>query len=287
METEPNDKLAARIREFLSTRESSDPVTDLLDIPGDIFALAEPDEYYIGINSRIKQLTTIQQKILLYVCQGHDPGLISESLELDSPEAFWLERKVILDIMASDSFLSGDEVPDEQLRSDILHVFRVNGDILGRFQEISDELEKEREKHKSRLRIRWSVVIVPVILLLLFLFIYPLLVKPDPVNLFEQYKNSCIPDLQQIDTTLFWPGQFYEACVLFNSESYSEAESLLGEITREGADFLSESRWMMVLIYLNRGLGKSSRNQLNMIRRTDPDFYQKCCRKLAWDIRKL
>jgi hypothetical protein len=119
------------------------------------------------------------------------------------------------------------------------------------------------------------------------LFIYPLLVKPDPAVLFDRFSNTCIPELQDVDTTLYWPGQYYEACRLFREASFTEAEFILRNIAGQGDVYSTGISWLLALIYLNRGMGSSCREQLEVIRETDPVFYRTCCRKLAWMVRTM
>ncbi len=242
---------------------------DVHGVPVSVFDLTDTDPRLKILNRQIKSLPMQQQKLLLYLSRDIDPGLIIESMEYASPELFWLDKALLI-----------KEVDPTARKQDVLQVFAVNESLVAQIYSVSDIMDHEAEKSKNRKYRKWSMVAIPVILGLVFLFVYPVVMKPDPVALYEKFKSAYRPDLTSIDTVDYAGGSYYEALLLLEEGSYPESAKLFGELIPGNNSFRVSSRWFLALINLRSGDKKSCKEQLKAIRSEDPAFYRKVAEKL-------
>ncbi len=243
------------------------------DVPVSLFELTDTDDRVKQLNRQIKSLPLQQQKLLLYLSRDIEPSLIIESMEYSSPELFWLDKALLV-----------KEVDPTARQHDVLQVFAANEFLLKEIYEVSDKMDREAEKSKNRKYLRWSLISVPVILLLLYLLVYPVVMKPNPVALFEKYKSGFAPNLASVDTTSYTGGSYYEAVTLLEEGNYSNAAKLFEELITSDSTYRSGSRWFLALINLRNGDKSSCKEQLKALQSDDPAFYNRVADKL---FRKL
>jgi len=123
-----------------------------------------------------------------------------------------------------------------------------------------------------------------VIVFLLYLFVYPVVMKPNPVALFEKFKSGFTPNLASVDTTSYSGGSYYEAVTLLEEGNYPNAAKLFEELVTSDSTYRSGSRWFLALINLRNGDKSSCKEQLKALEADDPAFYKKVAEKL---FRKL
>lgn len=242
---------------------------DIHGVPSSLFDRTDIDDRLKQLNRQIKGLPLQQQKLLHYLSRDLDPALIIESLEYRSPELFWLDKALLI-----------KEVDPTARQQDVLQVFAVNQSLLDEIFSVSDIMDLEAEKSKNKTYRKWSLASVPVILLLLYLFVYPLVIKPDPLALYEKFKVTYRPGPVSEDTVSYAGGSYYEALVLMDEGNFSESAKLFEELLSGSSPFRTGSRWFLALINLRSGDRESCREQLRIIRNDDPAFYKKVARKL-------
>ncbi|MFA5816816.1 MAG: hypothetical protein WC865_14480 [Bacteroidales bacterium] len=243
---------------------------DVHGIPVSLFDLTDTDDRLKQLNRQIKGLPIQQQKLLLYLSRDIDPALIIESMEYSSPELFWLDKALLI-----------KEFDPTARQQDVLQVFAVNESLLAEIYSVSDIMDLEAEKSKSHKYRNWSLIAAPVILLLVYLFIYPVLIKPDPVALYEKFKVTYRPDIASIDTTSYVGGSYYEALLLMDEGNFAESAKLFEEMIPGDSPFRVSSRWFLALINLRNGDRASCREQLKAIQNDDPAFYKQVAEKLS------
>ncbi len=243
------------------------------DVPVSLFELTDTDDRLKQLNRQIKGLPLPQQKLLLYLSRDIDPALIIESMEYTSPELFWLDKALLV-----------KEVDPTARQHDVLQVFAANEFLLKEIYEVSDKVDREAEKSKNRKYLKRSLIALPVLLLLLYIFVFPLVIKPDPVALYEKFKSGFTPDLAKVDTTLYTGGSYYEAVTLLDEGRYADAAKLFEELISSDSTFRTGSRWFLALINLRNGDKSSCKEQLKALEADDPAFYKNVAEKL---FRKL
>lgn len=263
-------QLDAAIRKWLADHPfSQDQELDIHGIPTELFDQLNVDIRLKQLNRQIKGLPLQQQKLLLYLSRDIDPALIIESMEYSSPELFWLDKALLI-----------KEVDPTARQQDVIEVFSINDSLLNEIIAVSDVVDREKEKSKGRRYRNGSLIAAPVILLLLYLFVYPLVVKPDPVALFEKFNSGYTPDRALIDTTTYNGGSYYEALLLMDEKQYMESATLFKELITVDSSLRTSSRWFLALINLRNGDRESCREQLSAIRSEDPDFYKQVAEPL-------
>ena len=264
----------AEIRKWLKDHPlSEDQELDVHGVPASLFDLTDTDDRLKQLNRQIKGLPLQQQKLLLYLSRDIDPSLIIESMEYSSPELFWLDKALLV-----------KEIDPSARQQDVLQVFAVNESLLAEMITVSDIVDRESEKSKSHKYRNGLLIAAPIILLLLYLFVYPVLIKPDPVALFEKFRFAYLPDMASIDTLSYNGGSYYEALLLLDEGNYTESAKLFEEMIPTDSTFRVSSRWFLALINLRSGDKVSCLEQLRAIRQDDPGFFQKFAEKL---FRKL
>lgn len=262
--------LTAAIREWLSAHPlAEDQELDVHGVPADLFELATTDDRLRQLNHQIKALPLQQQKLLLYISREIDTALIIESMEYSSPELFWLDKALLI-----------KEVDPTARQQDVLRVFSMNESLLDVIYSVSDQMDIEADKAKSRTYRNWLLIAAPVILLLVFLFVYPVLIKPDPVTLYEKFKVTYRPDTATLDTSNYAGGSYYEALLLMNEGNFTESARLFEEMIPGNSPYRTGSRWFLALINLRNGDRQSCREQLVAIRNDDPEFFRQVAEKL-------
>jgi hypothetical protein len=265
------------IRKWLADNPISEEVElDVHAVPESIFDLTDASDRIKLLNRQIKALPLQQQKLLHYLSRNVDQALIIESMEYASPELFWLDRALLI-----------KEVDPTARQNDVLRVFAVNEQLLDEIYAVSDIMDLEAEKSKNRKSLKYSLIAAPFFLALVFMFIYPLLVKPNPVALYDEYKNAYQPILSSIDTTSYVGGSYFEALLLMKEGNFSESATLFREIIPVDSTYRASSRWFLALISLRNGDQQSCKEQLKAIQSEDPAFYKKVAEKLDrnWLIR--
>lgn len=263
--------LTVEIRSWLAGHPlPEDREPDVHWVPASLFDLSDIDERLKQLNRQIKGLPLPQQKLLLYLSRDMDPGLIIESMEYPSPELFWLDKALLI-----------KEVDPTARQQDVLHVFALNESLLDEIIAVSDVMDREAEQSKTKKYRNWMLLAAPVILLLLYLFVFPVLIKPDPVAMYEKFKASYQPDLSLIDTASYSGSTYYEAIMLLNEGNFTESRKLFGELIPVDSTFRTVSCWFIALINLREGNKESCREQLRTIRDNDPAFYRKVAEKLS------
>jgi len=268
--TSDSSALTAEMRKWLARHPlKEDQELDVHGVPVSVFDLTDTDIRLKQLNRQIKGLPMQQQKLLLYLSRDIDPALIIESMEYPSPELFWLDKALLI-----------KEVDPTARQQDVLQVFAVNESLLEGICTVSDIMDREAKKSKSRTYRNWSLIAAPVILLLAVLFVYPLLIKPDPVALFEKFKDTYRPDTASIDTTSYTGGSYYEAILLMGEGRFPESAKLFEEMIPSDSTFRTSSRWFLALINLRNGDRESCMEQLKAIQTEDPAFYKRVAEKL-------
>jgi hypothetical protein len=259
------------IRKWLADHPlQEDQELDIHGVPASLFDRTDIDDRLKQLNRQIKGLPLQQQKLLHYLSRDLDPALIIESLEYRSPELFWLDKALLI-----------KEVDPTARQQDVLQVFAVNKFLLDEIFSVSDIMDLEAEKSKNKTYRKWSLASVPLILLLLYIFVFPLLIRPDPVALYEKFKTAYRPDMASVDTVSYAGGSYYEAVLLMDEGNFTESAKLFEEMLSGNNSFRTGSRWFLALINLRSGDRKSCREQLKIIRKEDPEFYKKIAGKLG------
>jgi hypothetical protein len=262
--------LSGAIRKWLAAHPITDSQElDVHGVPVNLFELAGVDDRLKQLNRQIKTLPIQQQKLLLYLSRDTDPALIIESMEYHSPELFWLDKALLI-----------KEVDPTARQQDVLQVFAVNESLLTEILLVSEIMDSEAEKSRSHKIRNWSLAAAPVILLIVYLFVYPVLIKPNPVSLYDKYKTSYRPDIASIDTTTYAGGSYYEALLLLDEGSFSEAAKLFEEMIPGDNTYRTGARWFLALINLRNGDKQSCKEQLEAIRNDDQPFYKRVAEKL-------
>lgn len=262
--------METEIRKWLANHPlTADYEVGIHDVPMSLFELTDSDDRLKQLNRQIKGLPLQQQKLLLYLSRDIDPALIIESMDYTSPELFWLDKALLV-----------KEVDPTARQHDVLQVFAANEFLLKEIYEVSDKIDREAEKSKNRKYLKWSLVSVPVIVFLLYLFVYPVVMKPDPVALYEKFKSGFTPDLAKVDTTSYNGGSYYEAVTLLDEGRYADAAKLFEELITSESTFRTDSRWFIALINLRNGDKSSCKEQLKALQADDPAFYKKVAEKL-------
>ncbi|MFA6127950.1 MAG: hypothetical protein WC699_11635 [Bacteroidales bacterium] len=269
------EDLKPEIRKWLEQNPlTENQELDVHGVPLSLFDLTEADERIRQLNRQIKSLPLQQQKVLLYLSRDIDPALIIESMEYTSPELFWLDKALLI-----------KEIDPTARKNDVLQVFAVNEALVELIIEVSEEMDAESAKKKNRKYRTWSLMAIPVVVLLLALFVYPLIIKPNPVALYEKFKNNYRQDLEVIDTTSYSGGAFYEARMLMEEGNFNESARLFEEIIPSDSLYRVRSRWYLALISLRNGNRESCLEQLKAIQADDPSFYKKFAEKLFRKLR--
>ncbi len=263
--------MEAEIRKWLSTHPlTAENELDVHGVPESLFELTGIDDRLKQLNRQIKGLPIQQQKLLLYLSRDIEPALIIESMEYASPDLFWLDKALLV-----------KEVDPSARQHDVLKVFAANEALLEEIYQVSDRMDREAEKSKNRRYLIWSLASAPVVLSVLILLVYPLLVKPDPVALYEEFKSAYVQNISSIDTTSYTGGSYVEAIAQLKDGNYSVAAKLFEELVGSDSTFRSASRWYLVLINLRDGDRKTCKEQLKILEADDPAFYRKVAEKLA------
>jgi hypothetical protein len=269
--TPDNSILTAEIRKWLAENPlNEEQELDVHGVPVSFFDLADTDDRLKQLNRQIKGLPLKQQKLLLYLSKDIDPALIIESMEYQSPELFWLDKALLI-----------KEVDPTARQQDVLQVFEVNELLLEEIRLLSDVMDQEADQAKARKTRNWSLMAAPVVLLLAVVFLYPLLFKPDPVALYEKFRDAYRPDTTLIDTASYTRGSYYEALLLMSEGSFPESAKLFEELIPADSTFRTSSRWFLALINLRNGNRESCLEQLKAIQAEDPEFYRKVAEKLS------
>ncbi len=242
---------------------------DVHGVPASLFDLIDTPGRLKLLNRQIKGLSLQQQKLLLYLSRDMDTSLIIESMEYPSPELFWLDKALLI-----------KEVDPTARQQDVQQTFAVNESLLDEIYEVSDIMDLEAEKSQNRKYLKYLLITAPVILLLLFLFVYPVLIKPDPVALYEKFKVTYRPDIISIDTTSYAGGSYYEALLLMSEGNFAEAAILFEELIPGDSIYRVTSRWFLALINLRLGDKQSCLEQLSAIQADDPAFYKRVAAEL-------
>ena len=265
-----NSTLTTQIRQWLAEHPlTEDQELDIHGVPTELFELANSDERLRQLNLQIKSLPLQQQKLLLYLSRDIDPAIIIESMEYPSPELFWLDKALLI-----------KEVDPTARQQDVLHVFAANESLLADLYAVSDAMDLEAEKSKSHKNRNRMLLAASVILILSAIFIYPLVIKPNPVALYEKFKTSFRPDMASVDTSSYAGGSYYEAVLLMEEGNFSESAKLFEELIPSDSTFRISSRWFLALINLRNGDKESCLEQLRAIRNDDPAFYKRVAEKL-------
>jgi hypothetical protein len=197
-------------------------------------------------------------------------------MEYTSPELFWLDKALLI-----------KEIDPTARQQDVLQVFAENEKLLARIYTISDIMDIEAERARNHKYRNGALIASPLILLLLAIFIYPIVIKPNPVALYEKYKNNFSQDLASIDTLSYAGGAYYEAVLLMNEGNYNESGRLFEELIPSDSTFRVKSRWFLALINLRNGNRESCLEQLKAIQADDPSFYKKTAEKLFTKLKSL
>lgn len=265
-----NQVYKSEIRKWLDDNPlTENQELDVHGVPVSLFDLTDADDRLKQLNRQIKGLPLQQQKLLLYLSRDMDPALIIESMEYQSPELFWLDKALLI-----------KEVDPTARQQDVLQVYAVNESLLAEIYAVSDIMDREAEKSKNRKYRNWSLMATPVILLLVYLFVFPVLIKPDPVALYEKFRGAYRPDIASIDTTSYAGGSYYEALLLMDEGNFTESSKLFEEMIPADSSFRVSSRWFLALINLRNGDKESCKEQLKAIQNDDPAFYKKVAEKL-------
>lgn len=265
-----NQVYKSEIRKWLDDNPlTENQELDVHGVPVSLFDLTDADDRLKQLNRQIKGLPLQQQKLLLYLSRDMDPALIIESMEYQSPELFWLDKALLI-----------KEVDPTARQQDVLQVYAVNESLLAEIYAVSDIMDREAEKSKNRKYRNWSLIATPVILLLVYLFVFPVLIKPDPVALYEKFRGTYRPDIASIDTTSYAGGSYYEALLLMDEGNFTESSKLFEEMIPADSSFRVSSRWFLALINLRNGDKESCKEQLKAIQNDDPAFYKKVAEKL-------
>jgi hypothetical protein len=262
--------LTAAIRNWLELHPfGENQELDIDDLPAGLFDEACSDNRMKQLNRQIRGLPARQQKLLFYLSRDIDPALIMESMEYTSPELFWLDKALLV-----------KEVDPGARKQDVLQVYNIYQKLLDEIYGVADQMDLEFEKSRNRKYRNWMLIAAPVILLMVFLFVYPLMVKPEPVALFEEFIGTYRPDMQAIDTLDYQGGAYYEALMLVEEKDFDQSAELFEEMIVAESPFRAGSRWFLALINLRKGDSRSCKEQLVALRAEDPVFYKKVAEKL-------
>jgi hypothetical protein len=242
---------------------------DVHGVPIPLFDLVADDHRLTQLNRQIKSLTLPQQKLLLYLSRDIEPALIIESMEYASPELFWLDKALLV-----------KEVDPTARQQDVRQVFQITEQLLDEIFQVADELDQETEKKKNRKFRKWLVFSAPVVLLFAVLFLYPVLIKPDPVALYDSFKGAYRPDTDSVDTIGYAGAAYADALYLLEEGNFNEAAKLFAEVIPADSSLRTASRWFLALISIRNGDKPGCNEQLRIIRNDDPDFYRNVAEKL-------
>ena len=264
------EQLVLEIRKWLADYPlTENQEIDIDGVPVSLFNLTDTNDRLKQLNRQIRELPLQQQKLLRYLSQDLDPTLIIESMEYPSPDLFWLDKALLI-----------KEVDPTARQQDVLQVFAINESLLNKIYEVSDIMDLEVEKSKNRKYRNYLLLFAPVFLGMVVLFIFPLLIKPDPIALYEKYRSTYWPDITSIDTTSYSGGSYYEALMLMDEGNFVEAAILFEEMIPGESTYRVSSRWFLALIRLRSGDRQSCKEQLRAIRADDPAFYKRVAEKL-------
>jgi len=268
--------LTAIIREWLAAHPlAPDQELDVHEVPESFFEMASDDERLQQLNRQIRKLPLQQQKLLLYLSRDLDPAIIIESMEYSSPELFWLDKALLI-----------KEVDPTARQQDVLQVFRINESLVEAIYEVADQIDQEADKAKNRTYRKWSLIAAPVVLLLAFLFLYPVLVRPDPVRMYESFAGAYRPDPATVDTITDAGIAWQEALIRIREEDFAGAVAWLEEGVGGESPYRTGSRWFLALISLRSGDRNGCREQLSAIRKEDPEFFGRIAAPLWRELQR-
>lgn len=253
---------------------------DAFGVPEELFFLHESTGPEKQADRFIRTLDAEDQRLLFYISRDLAPELIREVLSFNSPEQYWIRKEQLMQGLQRSFGREITAEPGNDLISAVTHVFMIREKLAEMILVEADVLEKEAEKIRNKRRARAYLFSAPFILLLAFIFIYPALKKPDLLSLFDQYKSTFQTDTTAIDTTQYSGNRFYQALDFFLSDDLPQARILLEELISEGTEYQVTSRWYLALIHLHGGNTDACREQLRLIEKEDPAFFNEYGSKL-------
>ena len=249
-----------------------DKSLDSWELPEEIIRSEVSEDRLLQADRFLRTLSREDQELLVYSCKGLDPALILESLPGLSAGEYWDRRNHLCDLL-------GPVTPDS-----IVEIHQIREQLAVRVIETGEAMERAKEAERNRRRTRWFLGLSPVFLAAVLFGILPVLLKPSPSELFNRYRSLLPADTLQPDTVSYDGLRWYEAQVSYYSGNPSDAVPLLEELLTEGTDRINAARWMLAMSYLQAGDRSRCREQLKLIRESDPDFFSRYGRDV---IRKL
>jgi len=240
----------------------------------------EPGEQILKTDRFIRSLPLEDQKLLVYHCRGLSQEIIRETIGYESPELYWIRLSGVVNGLQKE--MGREPEPDipPELKAVVRQVESIRDGLVKEILEVSDNIDREARKKRNRTKALFSISGGLLLLLAAFWFIWPKWVRPDAAGLFDQYQSSLRIDTATIDTTRYDGNRFYEALDCFLSGELVPARALFMELVAEGTGYGVESRWFAALIDLRQENLESCREQLRLLKESDPVFFEAYGRKL-------
>ncbi|MFO7615885.1 MAG: hypothetical protein R6V75_01385 [Bacteroidales bacterium] len=274
------------IRRFLSDSSSPfDPHAGLEQVPDSLFELIEPNGALAEINRKISTLSSRKRKLLRFYCEGHQVQLISESIDFETPEQLWIDLAESAGSVAGMASRGGADPLAPEMKQQVLSVFEAHDRLADRIVLVIDQMEEKAEKRRKKRRRYLTIVLFPAILVPAILVFYPMVSRPGLGGLYESFRSAYQPDMHLIDTLELSGRDFVDAVTLFYEGDLAAASELFENVSESVSPHTSGAYWFLALIRLNGQDGQSSREYLELVRMTDPEFFNLYGRKLLKSLK--
>ena len=283
---QPDQHIYEAIRRFLTDNSlAASQLAGMEEVPDTLFDLIEPDPSLAETNRKISTLNSRKRKLLRYYCEGHDPKLILESLDFETPDQLWIDLAEAAGSVAGRASRGGSDPLGLEWKQQVLRVFEAYDRLADRLAEVLEQLEEQTDKLRKKSRRIWSLILFPAILVPAILIFYPMVTRPGLGGLYEYYRSVYQPDLALIDTLELAGRDFVDAVTLFWEEDMEAATALFVSVSESLSPHATSACWFLTLIGLYNQDGQGSREYLEMIRVMDPDFFNLYGRKLMKSLK--